>query len=101
MIYMNEYEIEDAKRRFAAHPILGPATKTLANLCEWTNANSDGWPFWPKPCRAAAKLQELIMGGDRFDDEREDVTVAQYQATLRAIRMFRARQSADFDIVEP
>ena len=32
MIYMNEYEVEKARARYGAHPVLGPATLTLENL---------------------------------------------------------------------
>ena len=78
MLFMNEYEIDEARDRYRDHPTLGPATQTLANLCIAANANSDGWAYWPKPCRSAAKLQALIQGDrmSRFDDERADVTPA-------------------------
>jgi len=102
MIFMNEYEIYDAASAYRSHPVLGPATQTLSNLAEWANANSDGWPYWPKPCRAAAKLQELIQTAERssYRFEEPQVTVADYQAALRPVRAFRTRQGADFDIVE-
>jgi hypothetical protein len=74
MMFMNEHEIADAAERYRDHPILGPATRTLRNLAEWTNENSDGWPYWSKPIRAAARLQEMITRDGthryRFDEER-------------------------------
>lgn len=104
MRYMNEYDIDSAWRRHGYHPVLGPAVQTLANLVEWTNRNSDGWAYWPKPCRAAARLQELIErdGTSRylFDDERLDATPEEYRAALRPIKAFRTRQGADFEIIE-
>lgn len=104
MRYMNEWDIARAEDRYAGHPILGPAVRTLRSLVEWTNSNSDGWAYWPKPCRAAARLMELIErdGTSRykFDDEREDVTVAEYRAALRPIKAFRTRQGANFEILE-
>lgn len=104
MRFMNEWEVEEAAERYAAHPVLGPATATLRNLMRWTNRNSDGWPYWAKPTRAAARLMELIERDGtsryRFDDEREDATVVEYQAALRPIKAFRTRQGADFAIVE-
>ena len=104
MRFMNEYDIGSAWTRYRDHPILGPATQTLTNLMVWTNQNSDGWPYWAKPTRAAAKLMEMIErdGTSRyvFDDEREDVTVEEYRAALRPIKAFRTRQSATFEIVE-
>ncbi len=103
MRYMNYWDIEDARARYASHPILGPATETLANLANWANCNSDGWAYWPKPCRAAARLQELIERDGtsryRFDVERDDVTRDEYLAALRPIKSFRTKQGADFEIV--
>lgn len=104
MHFMNEYEIEEALWRFDGDPVLGPAAQTLANLVEWTNRNSDGWPYWPKPCRAAAKLQELLersrLASIRSLASGDIITVAEYRAALRPLKAFRTRQGADFDIVE-
>jgi hypothetical protein len=102
MRYMNEWDIAEAVERYADHPILGPATRTLANLAEWTNHNSDGWPYWPKPARAAARLMELIERDGtsryRFDADRADVSEAEYRAALRPIKAFRTRFAATFTI---
>lgn len=102
MMFMNEYEIEDAEERFHAHPVLGPATMTLANLAHWTNCNSDGWAYWPKPCRAAKKLQELIQ---KYSYPCSVVPEVEYKAALKPIKAFRTRmnnagKTADFEIVE-
>ena len=43
MRFMNEYEIDDRAKQFAEHPLLGPATRTMVSLRDWTNRNSDGW----------------------------------------------------------
>lgn len=99
---LNDYEVQDYALRYEDHPILGPATQTLANLVDWTYSNSDGWPYWSKPSNASKALQSLIHG-ERLaylDDERADVTVAAYRAALRPIKAFRTRQGADFVIVE-
>lgn len=102
MRFMNEWEIAGALNRYRDHPVLGPATATLTNLVEWTNSHSDGWAYWPKPCRAAARLQELVTGppGSRYDRERADATPAALAAALRPIKSFRTRQGADFKIEE-
>jgi hypothetical protein len=106
MLFMNEWDIDEALARYVGHPVLGPATQTLANLRDATNANSDGWAYWPKPCRAAKRLQELIQGGrdSRWDTERADVTVAAYRKALVPIKSFRTRVASsvgmDFEIVE-
>ncbi len=103
--FMNDVEIQVASTRWVDHPVLGPATKTLANLRQWANCNSDGWAYWPKPARAAARLMELIDrdGTSRyyFDDTRADATVAEYRRALAPIKAFRTRQGADFQIMEP
>lgn len=105
MIFMNEWDVQEAEHRYAGHPILGPATATLRNLVDWANENSDGWCYWPKPCRAAAKLQEMIErdGTSRYrhhDGDREDVSEAEYKKALAPIKSFRTRMGADFHIVE-
>lgn len=102
MLFMNEHEVRDAAWRYADHPTLGPATETLINLVEWTNSHSDGWAYWPKPCRAAAKLQTLIGGLAPYyeDPSRSDVVPEQLAAALRPIKAFRTRHGADFDIIE-
>jgi hypothetical protein len=103
MRFMNDFDINRARRMYADHPVLGPAAKTLDNLREWADWNSDGWAYWPKPARAAAKLMELIErdGTNRFyGGPREDVTVAEYRRALAPVKAFRTRQGADFEIVE-
>lgn len=103
MLFMNQWDVEEAVDRFADDPVLGPASQTLANLVEWTNCHSDGWAYWPKPCRAAAKLQELLEANHPYRKpwNAPAVTVAQYAKTLVPIKAFRTRQAADFVIVEP
>jgi hypothetical protein len=112
---MNEDEIAWAETRYRLHPVLGPATRTLANLVEWTNANSDGWPYWRKPAQAAAKLMALIEQGERHDRGKyqgprtPDVTVQDYKRALTPLKAFRTRQEKTdgpgrrplFEIVEP
>ena len=102
-MFMNEWEIAEAEQRYASYPVLGPASRTLRSLADWTNENSDGWPFWPKPARAAGRLMELIEGYGTsrwLGDERADATVAEYRASLRPVKSFRTRQSASFEVYE-
>ena len=105
MMFMNEWEIADAAQRYRNHPLLGPATRTLVSLKDAANANSDGWAYWPKPARAAAQLQRLIVGDGtayyRFDEERADVTAAKLRAAYAPLRAFRTRQRLAFTIYEP
>jgi len=95
MSFMNTWEINEQKDRHAAHPILGPATRTLASLRDAADANSDGWCYWPKPSRAASKLMDLIAhAGD-------DVTADELIAAYRPLKSFRTRTKIAFDIFEP
>lgn len=102
---MNEYEVDEAVRRFAGPdsfdvPNLRCAVSTLDNLVQWTNRNSDGWPYWSKPSKASKHLQQLIYGALLARDG-EDITREALRAALVPIKSFRTRQSADFDIVQP
>ena len=105
MRFMNRWDIADAKNRYWEHPILGPATRTLANLMDCADCNSDGWAYWPKPARSAARLMELIErdGTARylFDDLREDATVAELKAAYRPIKSFLTRSGLSCQIIEP
>lgn len=58
---MNTWEIDEAVSNFATHPVKGPASRLLARLRDETDLRSDGWHLWPKPSRAAKKLQELLQ----------------------------------------
>jgi hypothetical protein len=100
---MNEYDIRRAVQRWEGHPVLGPASRTLESLMEAANDNSDGWAYWPKPARSAAKLMELIEGDGTyqfFDGDREDATPAKLRAALSPIKAFRTRSGIQFEIYE-
>jgi hypothetical protein len=97
MHFMNRWDIERACVTHEDDPLLGPAARTLRNLEEWTNRNSDGWAYWPKPVRAAARLIDLL---DRTPWDERVITKEQVQAALRPIKAFRTRQGADFVIEE-
>ena len=105
MRFMNRWDIDNAVNRWADHPVLGPASRTLRALRDAADANSDGWAYWPKPARAANKLMELIEGDGTsrffFDDDREDATVARLRAAYSPIKAFRTRSGLDFVIEEP
>lgn len=105
MRFINEYEIANAVREYEDHPILGPASRTLANLAEWADDNSDGWAYWPKPARSAARLMELITGDGTWQAKQDQAvdqraTREAYRKALAPIKAFRTRQGASFEIVE-
>ena len=98
---MNEYEINEAAQRFAGHPLLGPATQTLANLVTAVNGCSDGWPYWRAPSKAAAKLQDLITQATAAEREQGFQSPAtpwpdstQLRAAYAQLRAFRTRRAA-------
>lgn len=106
MSFMNTWEIDEALTRYADHSLLASATRTLANLRDAADRNSDGWCYWPKPTRAAEKLMNLIQydkqGRPRLrSDGEDDVTEADVRAALRPIKAFRTRSGIDFEILEP
>ncbi len=84
MKFMNTWEIDEAAACFQSHPVLGPATRALAALRDAADENSDGWAYWPKPCRSAVRLMELITGDGtahfRFNSERADATPEEFLA---------------------
>jgi hypothetical protein len=104
MRFMNEYEIDASALRWSDHPVLGPATATLQNLMVAANENSDGWAYWPKPCRAAAGLQELVERANlarlRFDREYSEPTAEDLKRALRPVKAFRTRSKLPFEIEE-
>ncbi len=107
MLFMNWYEIADAVEQYGEDPILSPAVQTLHNLMRWTDSNSDGWAYWPKPARAARRLMELLQEETRLRRASgliappEYHSAAEVRAALRPIKSFRTRYGADFEVVEP
>lgn len=61
MLFMNEYDIQTLRVRYALHPVLGPATRFLDEFKDEVNAHSDGWPYWSAPVKAAKQLIALIQ----------------------------------------
>lgn len=103
MKFMNEWDISDAAILWQDHPVLGPASRTLENLRDAANENSDGWAYWPKPARAARLLMELIEGDgtNAFrDGEREDATPEKLRKALAPIKRFRTTSGLEFEIYE-
>jgi hypothetical protein len=98
-MWMNEWDIEDALRLTARLelPVARRAAEILSRLCYWTNNNSDGWPYWSKPSKAADKLMtalESAIGASRWDDN-VDMTEAQLKAALTPIKAFLTRQGVE------
>lgn len=122
MKFVNEWDAQELAQRWARHEVLGPASRTLLNLVEWANGNSDGWAYWPRPAAAARKLMCLLEGdgsvpqGERCPEcftnrsyhapscSRPDATPAALKAALAPVKAFRTRMTAagkpGFEVVE-
>lgn len=97
-MWMNEHDVDDAVRRFGDDtPNLAKGARVLSRLVTWTNSNSDGWPYWQKPQKAAATLMNLLHNADRFNPE--DITAADLAVALRPIKAFLTRQGVDHALV--
>lgn len=96
-MWMNEMDIEMALRKFDNDetPNLGRAAGILHRLMEWTNDNSDGWPYWKKPANAADTLMMVLTHAQTsyYEGTRGgDITDAELKATLRPVKSFLTRQ---------
>jgi len=101
MKYMNTYDIElalETALRFNL-PNLIEANYQLIRLVNWTNSNSDGWAYWPKPCRAAKSLMELIETVDPYGWEHEDIDESDLKRALTPIKSFFTRHGTDWTTV--
>lgn len=99
MRYMNDYDIECALRRFtrAGCPNRLALALVVDNLRHETNQVSDGWAYWPKPRRAAAKAMALIestTNAANDEQERHDITEAEMLAAVRPIKSFLTRHAS-------
>lgn len=97
MTWMNEWDIGEAVCFFDAPdtPNLSHGAQVLDNLMNWTNHNSDGWPYWQKPSRAASRLMERLEEARRLywrGQTVPDMTDAELTAALRPIKSFLTRQ---------
>jgi len=96
MLYMTAYDLDDAIMRFTeTAPRRAQVARTVRALSEWTDRNSDGWVYWPKPRQAAARAMEQIASTTYVEDSRQettDLTEAGMTAVLRPIRAFCTRQ---------
>ena len=61
MYFVNESEVEQLADEFNAEefPNLARGAQTLNALMDWTNSNSDGWPYWTKPMKASASVAAM------------------------------------------
>lgn len=98
MRFMNDYDLAFARRRFTRStcPNRLALVMVVDNLREQTNLVSDGWAYWPKPCRAAERAIRLIestTNAANDEQERHDITEAEMLAAVRPIKAFLTRHA--------
>lgn len=95
MKFMNDYDIEQAVRTHirASQPNRLAAAYVIERLAEWTNTHSDGWAYWPKPARAAARLMDIA---DVYRAD-ADVTDQELAGAVRPVKAFLTRQARETD----
>lgn len=101
MRYMNDYDLDSARARYGRGETPNRLALVLVvdNLREETNMVSDGWAYWPKPCRAAEKAILLIESTAYPEYERrqhEDITEDEMKAAVRPIKSFLSRHKDVF-----
>lgn len=99
MTFMNEYDLDFARRRFtrAATPNRLALALVVDNLREWADTHSDGWGYWPKPSRAAQRAVAHIVSttnAANAQQEAEDISDAAVRAAVRPIKAFLTRHGA-------
>jgi len=98
MSYMASWEISTAARWWRSHPVLGPATATLAALCDASHRFPEGWLYSGGPARADSALAALIQGDDAARYDRPDATPEALHAALQPVIEFRAAHGLDFPV---
>lgn len=101
---MNEYEIGEARHLSAKLELanLHKGARALAELRDWTNQNSDGWPYWSPPNRASQKLQGALakMRTDYYlGREAQDITPSDLARFCSPIKSFLTRQGVDHGLI--
>lgn len=94
--FVNDFEIEQNVQRFRGTDARNRlrAALVVSHLADWANDHSDGWAYWPKPARAAAKAIEATDArtyADREAQERTDLTDAELVKVIAPIKAFLTR----------
>lgn len=104
MLFMNEYDIDDAVRLHGTREDnFGRAVRALDSLRNAVDANSDGWAYWSKPVTAAKRLQELILYCQdqlRRNGDVPLITDQKLTAALAPVKAFRTRHDLKFPVTD-
>lgn len=110
-MFANRTEVETYLERFTEPnpywdepemPNRAKAARALKALADWTDQNTDGWPYCSKAHRAAAKLVEILEGGMRQhlgQPLNEDISDAELKKAFTPVKSFLTRQGTSWDVV--
>jgi hypothetical protein len=106
--WLNQSDIEGMAERRHACPNVRKGVKLLYVLMQAVNDQSDGWPYWSAPSRAAARLMELLddranpfRGPSRTMTEQElkaAVTPIRRMVTVQTKKQKRFGNTFEFDV---
>lgn len=105
-MFLNSFDIDEAQMRVSqeqsARPNLETAVAVLVRLRDWTDANSDGWPYWSKPSNASQKLQTAVSArffGAWDSRVNDDLTGAELKSAISPVKAFLTRQNVEHSLV--
>ena len=110
LLYMNDYDIDQAQHRFANDPILGPAATFLKEFKDEVDNHSDGWAHWKAPVQAAAQLMTLLQAGEANfrnqhgegrEGDRQEITVQSLTKAIAPIKAFMTRRGLAAGMMMP
>jgi hypothetical protein len=90
VLFMNEYEIDEAARCCMHDPVLSKATRFLQEFKNEVNAHSDGWAYWKPAMASAGKLMTLIRSARRNPEWVEAGERTQEKMFLKALTPIRS-----------
>ena len=82
VLFMNEWDIDDALERARPRTVRHKAARFLASFRGEVDSHSDGWCYWRLPVDAAKRLMELLL------DREHEPTEEQYKKALVPIKSF-------------
>ncbi len=107
-MFMNEADIEAAAAARHVCPNVRKGVRLLRALMRSVNAQSDGWPYWSAPSKAASQLCELLKrAGNLPYGTHGTITAAELRQAIVPIKAMVSRQkklqarygnSFDFDV---
>jgi hypothetical protein len=95
VLFMNEYEIDEAARCYEHDPILGKASRFLQEFKDEVNSHSNRWGYWKPAMNSAGKLMTLIpsvRGNHEWDGIDEQAKEKMFLKALTPIKCFMTRR---------